>query len=248
MIDKAAQKLVDRAQGKPNRDYVTEEEHKRQGQAIFHVGSALFPGVGEFSVGIPGPPLLTADAGIVGLSTTTVVVPNAIIRAPALLASIGGEDGGAGAGSEPVPDRIVVGRGQATGRSSVPDPQGMATKTLAPPSAKPDLKSFLQSAPKNFPQFVGKVKEIFLERLGLNAAGGPGGLTPEGIKAARELLAPGGKLQILELPNAAATSMSQVEAQIRAMLPADQWGNITVAVQRNAQNVAEGLLVTAKKL
>jgi RHS repeat-associated protein len=241
MLDKAAQKAVDRAQGiqKPDDYYVSEEEHAKQLQAIKHVGGALFPGIGEVTVGIPGPPLVTAEAGAVGVSTKAVVVAPAISKAPVLLmAATGG-----GAGSEPVPDRIVVGRGSATGKSSIPDPQGMTTKTMAPASAKPDLESFLQSAPKKYPQFVGKVREILVERLGITPSGSTGGLTAEGISGARELLQPGGELQILQQPNSAINqTINQLETQIRGMLPTAQWGDVTV------QKTAEGLLVTAKKL
>ncbi len=95
------------------------------------------------------------------------------------------------AGSEPVPDRIVVGRGEKTGRSTVPDPEGMTTTTLANKSAKPDLSGFLQDAPKDYPHLVGKIKEMFLERMGLTPAGSRAGVNPEGISFCSAIITTG---------------------------------------------------------
>ena len=69
MIDKAAQKAVDRAQGiqKPDDYYVSEEEHKKQLGAIVAVGAALFPGLGGVTAG-------TSRA-----SVTSMVTPEGIV-------------------------------------------------------------------------------------------------------------------------------------------------------------------------
>ena len=146
------------------------------------------------------------------------------------------------AGSEPVPDRIVVGRGEKTGRSTVPDPEGMTTTTLANKSAKPDLPGFLQDAPKDYPHLVGKIKEMFLERMGLTPAGSRAGVNPEGISSARQLLQPGGRLTILQQPTAGETP-AQVKTQLKALLPKTEWGDI-----KFTDRGQEGVLVTAKKL
>jgi RHS repeat-associated protein len=66
MIDKAAQKGVDRAMGiqKPDEAYVTTQEHKDQLDAIIAIGSALFPGIEVSLPKIkPTPQLATATAG-----------------------------------------------------------------------------------------------------------------------------------------------------------------------------------------
>ena len=146
------------------------------------------------------------------------------------------------AGSEPVPDRIVVGRGEKTGRSTVPDPEGMTTTTLANKSAKPDLPGFLQDAPKDYPHLVGKIKEMFLERMGLTPVGSRAGVNPEGISSARQLLQPGGRLTILQQPTAGETP-AQVKTQLKALLPKTEWGDI-----KFTDRGQEGVLVTAKKL
>jgi RHS repeat-associated protein len=246
MINKAADKIVDRIQGKPPKDYVTEEEHAKQLQAIMHVGGALFPGLGEVKAVIPGPPMVAPQGALVS-TATAVAIPAAVTKAPAVLMASQGTGGG-GTKQEPAPDRLVVGRGKATGKSSVPDPPGMTSKTLAPGSAKPDLPGFLEKAPQKYPHLVGKLKEVFVERLGIfDQAGGLGGLKAEGISAAREMLAPGGTLRILQQPGAGQT-LQQLEAQIRGMLPSAQWGEVTVTTQMSEKNLFEGLLVSAKKL
>jgi RHS repeat-associated protein len=73
MTDKAAQKLVDIARGEEKQEYVTPEEHAKMGSAIIDVGLMTFPGVGELKLGVPGPPLVTAEGAVLG-STGTVAV------------------------------------------------------------------------------------------------------------------------------------------------------------------------------
>src|SRR5437016_8741597 len=87
MIDKAAQKLVDKAEGKPDRDYVTEQEHQQMLGDIITVGGALFPGGGEVKIGIPGPPLVTADAAVVVPTQTLVTVPKVVRPAAVMMSS-----------------------------------------------------------------------------------------------------------------------------------------------------------------
>jgi RHS repeat-associated protein len=92
MIDKAAQKAVDRASGEPNRDYVTPDEHKRMLGAIADVGLQLFPGVGEVKAGLPGPQLVPAPAGGPPLSSAirsevTISLDSAAVKATGILLS-----------------------------------------------------------------------------------------------------------------------------------------------------------------
>ena len=114
--------------------------------------------------------------------------------------------------------------------------------TLANKSAKPDLPGFLQDAPKDYPHLVGKIKEMFLERMGLTPAGSRAGVNAEGISSARQLLQPGGRLTVLQQPIGGETP-AQVETQLRSMLPTNEWGNIQVTNRGQ-----EGVLVTAEKL
>jgi RHS repeat-associated protein len=74
MIDKAAQKIVDRATGQPERDYVTEDEHKQMLRDIVSVGGSLFPGAGEVGAVGPGPQLApaVADTGVATVRAATV--------------------------------------------------------------------------------------------------------------------------------------------------------------------------------
>jgi RHS repeat-associated protein len=100
MLDKAAQKAVDRAMGiqKPDEAYVSTQEHKEQLDAIIAIGSALFPGVeAKLPTVRPGPQLATAGAvaggGGMSIAATSVeaasvnVVTTTATRAAALAAA-----------------------------------------------------------------------------------------------------------------------------------------------------------------
>ena len=58
MLNKAAEKAVDKLQGQPERDYVTQKEHAEQLDAILQIAMTLFPGL-KFR---PGPGLRSALA------------------------------------------------------------------------------------------------------------------------------------------------------------------------------------------
>lgn len=100
MLDKAAQKGVDRAMGikKPDEAYVTVEEHHAQFDAIVTLGMALFPGIkGSFSTPQAAPQLATAAAGATGapaLAATRAVevaIPEAAVRVGVVLnTAVGG--------------------------------------------------------------------------------------------------------------------------------------------------------------
>lgn len=135
---------------------------------------------------------------------------------------------------------LVVGRGRGanTPRSTVPD-VGIP-ETLAHPSVNPDYATLLQDAPQKFPHLRGRYWDIFIERIGINpSAKGVVGLTPDGVKAARDFLRPKGTLRILQNPLYGQT-FEQLEKDIRSMLSDD----FTITkVERHP----DGLLVTAKK-
>ncbi len=103
MINKAADKMVDRMQGiqHPDDYYVSKEEHDNQLKAIVAVGGGLFPGIGETTLAIPGPKLVTPE-GVVVTTTAPVVVPAVVSQAPALLMSAGsGAKSGTGSSGAP---------------------------------------------------------------------------------------------------------------------------------------------------
>jgi RHS repeat-associated protein len=106
MIDKAARKGVDLAQGKKPEE-PTEAEHKQMRNDIITVGAGLFPGGGEVTLGTPKPAVAMAEGGEV-LAVGEVAIPNAITKAPAQLlaaktasdsANQKGSGGGSGDGS-----------------------------------------------------------------------------------------------------------------------------------------------------
>jgi hypothetical protein len=135
---------------------------------------------------------------------------------------------------------LVVGRGANTGRSTVPDIG--SPETLANKSAIPDYPTLLQNAPQKFPQLKGQFEDIFIERIGINP--NPPfpeatGLTPAGVKAARDLLRPGGTLRLLQ-NSVGGETLDEIEKNIRSMLSED----FTITkVERHP----DGLLVTTKK-
>ncbi|MCD9186654.1 MAG: hypothetical protein LUM44_09480 [Pyrinomonadaceae bacterium] len=98
MIDKAWQKLIDGAvYGKFGKQYVTEEEHKRQGEAILSLASNFFPGFGKFTM--PGPPMAFAGRGGyslggvalngAGIGTVGAVAGKLALQSPMLMAAPG---------------------------------------------------------------------------------------------------------------------------------------------------------------
>ena len=101
---------------------------------------------------------------------------------------------------------LVVGRGQKTGKSSVPD-VGSA-ETLSTAASQPDYPTLLQDALKKFPQLKGQFEDVFVERIGINPnPAGVTGLTPSGVLVTRDLLKPGGTLRILQNPDGASTTL-----------------------------------------
>ena len=145
-------------------------------------------------------------------------------------------------GAGPAPGRtLVVGRGSIGPRSMVPD---IGTpETMGPSTWKPNYPTMLQDALKKYPELRGQFGDAFIERIGVNPnpafESGAMGLTPGGVKAARDLLRPGGTLRILQNPIGGAT-LDTLENDIRSMLSKD----FTVT---DVERHQEGLLVTAVK-
>jgi RHS repeat-associated protein len=85
MIDKAAQKMVDRAMGLPKRDYVTPEEHRQQFNDIVQVGGALFPGLPgggpKGKVPVPAPAMALPGGGTLPGTVTVPVNASAAVAA-----------------------------------------------------------------------------------------------------------------------------------------------------------------------
>ena len=108
---------------------------------------------------------------------------------------------------------------------------------------KPNYPTMLQDALKKYPELRGQFGDAFIERIGVNPnpafESGAMGLTPGGVKAARDLLRPGGTLRILQNPIGGAT-LDTLENDIRSMLSKD----FTVT---DVEQHQEGLLVTAVK-
>ncbi|MBP5973613.1 toxin [Brasilonema sp. CT11] len=73
MLDKAAQKGVDRLQGiqKPDNYYVSKEEHEKQLGAIVAVGGTLFPGLEAATVGTPKASMVTPEGIVIQAPTQT---------------------------------------------------------------------------------------------------------------------------------------------------------------------------------
>ncbi|MEH2358572.1 SpvB/TcaC N-terminal domain-containing protein [Nostoc sp.] len=96
MLDKAAQKAVDRGQGiqRPDDYYVSQEEHKKQLGAIVAVGGALFPGLGEAAVGTPKASMVTPEGIVIQVPTQTagsgVVAGSGAAKAGIVALSTGG--------------------------------------------------------------------------------------------------------------------------------------------------------------
>jgi hypothetical protein len=138
---------------------------------------------------------------------------------------------------------LVVGRGEKTPRSSVPDVGSPETMDVA--ANRPDWPTRLEHALQRFPQLRGQFGDAFIERIGINPnpPNVPGlattGLTPAGVEAARDLLTPRGTLRILQNAIAGAT-LDALENDIRSMLSVD----LTIT---NVERHPDGLLVTAKR-
>lgn len=116
MLDMAAQKAVDRAQGihKPDEAYVSKAEHAKQLDAIISIAATLFPGLGEVKAGLnegaAGAPgrLLTTPEGV------TVHAPAAatMAQAAAGAADAAGVAGKAGVAAHMMENRGAGGGGQ----------------------------------------------------------------------------------------------------------------------------------------
>jgi len=138
---------------------------------------------------------------------------------------------------------LVVGRGAKTRRSSVPDVGSPETMDVA--ANQPDWPTRLEHALQRFPQLRGQFGDVFIERIGINPdpPNVPGlptiGLTPAGVEAARDLLAPRGTLRILQNAIGGAT-LDALENDIIRMLSVD----FTIT---NVERHPDGLLVTAKR-
>jgi hypothetical protein len=136
---------------------------------------------------------------------------------------------------------LVVGRGAIGTRSTVPD-VGIP-ETMGPSAWNPDYPTLLQNALQKYPHLQGQFEDAFIERIGINlnpvSEATTMGLTPGGVKAARDLLRPGGTLRILEKPTGGAT-FDLLESDIRSLISKD----FTITkVERHP----DGLLVTATK-
>jgi hypothetical protein len=152
------------------------------------------------------------------------------------------EELSAARGAGQAPGRtLVVGRGATSTRSTIPDVG--TPETMGPSTWKPNYPTMLQDALQKFPQLRGQFGDAFIERIGINpkpaSEAGAMGLTPGGVKAARDLLRPGGTLRILQNPIGGAT-LDTLENDIRSMISKD----FTIT---NVERHPDGLLITAKK-
>jgi RHS repeat-associated protein len=98
MVAKGGEKLADKIQGVdyPDDHYVTKEESAKQLRAIIDVGGALAPELPKIKValpGPPGPPLVAAGVGAVGVTATAVAVGPGLPQGAGLLASAASKGG-----------------------------------------------------------------------------------------------------------------------------------------------------------
>ena len=110
MLDKAAQKGVDRAQGvkKPDDYYVSKEEHARQLDAIIAIGGALFPEVDVAAARPPKAPMVKS-----------MVTPEGVVVQASTEAAVTGTE---------MADTVVVSKGG--GKSPRPKEPGKWSKDL----------------------------------------------------------------------------------------------------------------------
>ncbi|HEU5181572.1 MAG TPA: hypothetical protein VFW45_12350, partial [Candidatus Polarisedimenticolia bacterium] len=106
MMDKAAQKAVDKLMGinKPDDAYVTKEEHKQQLRDIATIVLFLFPGMGE-ACGIPtGGALATPEGVVLQVPAAGVAAPSAGATTVAKIGSVT-STGVSGGSTKPTPPK-----------------------------------------------------------------------------------------------------------------------------------------------
>ena len=141
---------------------------------------------------------------------------------------------------------LVVGRGttKTSTKSKVPDVG--TPETMGPSNWKPTYPTLLQNALKKYPDLRGQFADIFIERIGINPDVDPAsegtaiGLTPGGVKAARDLLRSGGTLRILQDPGGGET-FDSLEKKISGLISKD------FTITKEPERGSDGLLVTATK-
>ena len=141
---------------------------------------------------------------------------------------------------------LVVGRGTTKASTSSKVPNVGIPETMGPRDWKPTYPTLLQNALKKYPDLRGQFADIFIERIGINPNADAAsedtatGLTPGGVKAARDLLRPGGTLRILQNPGGGET-FDSLEKKIRGLISTD------FTITKEPERVPDGLLVTATK-
>jgi hypothetical protein len=119
MIDKAAQKGVDKTMGidRPDEYYVTKEQHDQQGRAIVAVGSMLLPTPAKVpGGGAAGPALATAEGAVVqapAVAGAGVTVAPAVAKGTVALTT--------GGGNTPAPKPEEPGDQEQVKRNVYPD-------------------------------------------------------------------------------------------------------------------------------
>jgi hypothetical protein len=179
-------------------------------------------------------------------------------RNPRLRVISGGASGGraggttlSGSGGAPRlsgNDTLVVGRGTVSRRSSVPD-VGAPLTMDGSSATRPHYHTPLDQALNRYPELRGVFRDVFLERMGINPSPQPGvstiGVTPAGMRMARDMLRQGGTLRVLQRPNIG-QSLQDVEFAIRSMLSPHDFTNIQVAIHH--EDGADHVLLTATRL
>jgi RHS repeat-associated protein len=138
MIDKAAQKLVDKATGNQHPDsyYVTPAEHSKQLHAIVAVGSMLLPPVEVGGGGFAGPALATPE-GVV-LQAPAVAAPGVTVSGPLVAGGVVLATGGGGQGQPKPPPKDPAPPKDPPGPAVKKYPEGQSgTKPLTPTRVKP---------------------------------------------------------------------------------------------------------------
>lgn len=105
MLDKAAQKAVDKMMGidRPDEYYVTPEEHDKQLHAIIAVGSLLLPPIKLPGGGAAGPTLVTPERVVMqapAVAGTGVTVSGSVVAGGVALTT-----GGGSGGQNPIPPK-----------------------------------------------------------------------------------------------------------------------------------------------